>query len=157
MLHRFTKSDSLYRSFALKICGDNDLKDDLVNDMYIKLYEYLQKYPEKEKEIDDGYIFITIRNIFYNQVKKKKEFCTGYIPEIETNNETLENRRTINALLDSIPFYDRELLLTTKEESFRSLGRKINLTHNTIIKHHDKALEKLKKLCQEKGLINQQD
>ena len=66
MLKHLAKKDKYWREIALKICKDKMLADDLVNDMYLKLYEV-------KKQISDFYVIITIRNLYYDYLRDKKK------------------------------------------------------------------------------------
>ena len=57
MLLELSKKDKIWREIAFKICGDHSKADDLVQEMYLKLYS-------QKKQINSGYIYATLRSIF---------------------------------------------------------------------------------------------
>lgn len=176
MLEKFVVNDDLYRSYALKICGCNDLKNDLVNDMYIKLDGILTKDPKKK--IDNGYIFLMIRSIFIDGIRKNREIYVSFDEErieqksqnydcyinsarkIYVENKLIENqdndyqklcqRMAMDETLNTMSFYDREILLKLQETSLRKLSKKVGIHYQTLHKEKNIALKKLKLLCQEK-------
>jgi len=64
ILIELAKKDSQWRKMALQICKDPDLADELVQEMYIKV-------SNKTKPLSDGYIFVTLRSLFYDHLKNK--------------------------------------------------------------------------------------
>ena len=50
--------------------------EDLVQDMYLKVYDYLQKYDKNlmynKEEINHYFFYITLQNLYYDKVRKKK-------------------------------------------------------------------------------------
>ena len=64
ILEELAKKDAQWRKMALQICKDKDLADELVQEMYIKVLN-------KTKPLSDGYIFVTLRSLFYDHLKNK--------------------------------------------------------------------------------------
>jgi len=64
ILIELAKKDAQWRKMALQICKDKDLADELVQEMYIKVLN-------KTKPLSDGYIFVTLRSLFYDHLKNK--------------------------------------------------------------------------------------
>ena len=56
---------------ALQICKRKDLADELVQNMYIKL-------SERTIPVSDGYIFVTLRSLFYDYFKEKKDLIIDF-------------------------------------------------------------------------------
>jgi len=148
MLEAFVENDEMYRAYAFKLCKCHDLKNDLVNDMYINLHDILQKHPKKE--IENSYIFLMIRSIFLNSIKKNKEYCLDKFPEIcEPNNDNFERRAQMNQTLGRLSFFEREILLKTSETSLRKMALETNINYSSIHVLKQKALKKLKKIWAE--------
>jgi len=59
------------------------LADDLVNDMYLKLYDC-------KKEINDFYVIRTIKNLFLDSIKSKKTTSIDNCFNLTENNNTFE-------------------------------------------------------------------
>lgn len=151
MLHEYTVNDDLYKGYAYKICGCHELKHDLVNDMYLKLYDHLTKYPDKK--ISNRVIYLIIRSIFIDSIRKNKEMVVDSFPEqVEEEDFVLCGRITMDEVLSEMRFFDREILLKAQEKSFRKISTDIDCHHSTVSKMYNNSLEKVKKICQEKGL-----
>ena len=151
MLSEFVVNDDKYKAYAYKICGCHELKNDLVNDMYIKLDAYLKKYPKKI--ISNSLIYLMIRGIFLNIVTRNREYPYESIPETIEDEEVLCERITIDEVLGEMRFFDREILLKTHETSLREVAKQVGCHHQTVNNLKQKALNKLKEKCQEKGLV----
>lgn len=60
---------------AKSICNDINLANDLVQDMYVRLNKYVEN-PEKiikNGEINSFFVYITLRNLFYDSKKAYKQ------------------------------------------------------------------------------------
>lgn len=68
MLEQLSKKNSKWLSMALKICGDIQLSKDLVQDMYIKIYDLNEDKPIKE--IKDAFIWGMLRGMFIDKCRK---------------------------------------------------------------------------------------
>ena len=65
VLEEYVVKDDKYKAYAYRICNCHDLKNDLVNEMYLKLHGILEGDPSKE--ITDGYIYFMIKSIFLDK------------------------------------------------------------------------------------------
>lgn len=148
MLNDLSKKDTEFRAFAFSLCKCSLKKDDLVNDMYLKIYEISKKYPKTK--ITPGYAFITIKNIFINSTKKKKNIELNDKIYLEANdNDSLKIRIEVNEILSKMDFVDRETLLYTSQNSARQMAREIGCSHQVVHNYKKKALEKFKKLWED--------
>ena len=141
MIEQLAKRDAEWRKIALKICGCKSLADDLVNDMYLKIYNL------KPKKFNTSYISYTIYHLFLNHIKKETK--TIYLDDTfinisdEEDIELLE-RKTINNALDELSFADREILLHTHERSLRKNVEYLGISIRTLQYGKNKGIEKLK-------------
>ena len=62
MIYELAKKDAQWRKMSYQICKDRDLADELTQEMYLKLQN-------KIKPLSDGYIFVTLRSLFYDYLK----------------------------------------------------------------------------------------
>ena len=153
MLERYAVNDQLYKAYAYKICGSNELKHDLVNDMYIELHNLLTK--DNQRTFSNRFIFLTIRSIYINGIREDLKMPKAELIDIEDKEEnyscnTSSRRLAISKALDLLPFYDRELLLKTHEKSLRKIAKDIGVHYVTLHKEKHKALDNLREICQEK-------
>lgn len=117
-----TKNKELLR-VACNITGNIDIAKDVVQDAYIKLYESGKRF----EEINDGYIYFTLKSIYNDSVKQS----------------TLKNRFILtndfdNVIEDKTDFIEYEIKgLSTWERLVVDAvcGRVITNQQNEIIKH----------------------
>lgn len=155
MLETLCKDDKHFRDYAYSLCKDDFEKDDLVNEMYIKVYDIAERKPETLAKINRGYALLVIRNLFFNTQLIK--YNTISLPDnfnALDNVDNLENRIEINNCLSTLNWFDREILLFTHEESIRSLATKIGCNHQTVANYKKKALPKLKKTWEDQQKNN---
>ena len=140
MLEILSKKDKQWRIFALYICKDRSLADDIVNDMYLKLY--------KKSNINDYYVFRTIKSIFLDYLRQKKDNVSiELIQELKvSDNQTLEERYLVNDALKQLTFFEREILLHTHEKSLRDCEKATGVHYGVFNYHKNKALPKLSKI-----------
>ena len=90
-----TKRHKEWISMAMSICKDIHLANDIVQDMYLRLNKYLDK-PEKiikDGEVNSYFIYITLRNLFYDAKKSHKA-------EISKDYSDVENISILSALAE---------------------------------------------------------
>jgi DNA-directed RNA polymerase specialized sigma24 family protein len=144
MLEELSKQDELWYFYALKICGDDYLARDLVNDMYLRVYD-------KNIKIEgDGriYVYRILKSIYLNQLKKAK-VKTVDIEELyndisDEESETLKRFDCLELLKD-VSFFHREVLLLTHEFSLRGAEEESGVPYYTLQYHKKQALDYLKK------------
>jgi hypothetical protein len=134
MLLELSKKDKIWREIAFKICGDHSKADDLVQEMYLKLYN-------QKKQINSGYIYATLRSIFIDDIRKNKLCLDAKIPiqyeddidiqtfeEIEVKFELIDNQ--INKLL----WHEKTIILESSKIGIRPLARQAKISKEIIVK-----------------------
>lgn len=76
MLEELGKNHKLWVKYLIKLgCPVSDCED-IVQDMYIKIYEYLQRHNKdimyNKDEINYYFIYVTLQNMYYDTLRKKK-------------------------------------------------------------------------------------
>ena len=138
MLELLAKKDKYWRQIAYKICKDKYLADDIVNDMYLKL-------TDNEKAKNDFYVVIVIRNLFIDTTKERKYITIdeNFTKEVNTNYELDDNELQ---LIDSLEWWERDLIELSHDYSLRELGKKLNINyafiHRTIKRVRNGATKK---------------
>jgi len=86
-LSKLAELDTYWRNLAFTICGCHLLADDLVQDMYLKIYE--RNPPSWNKR----YVYRTIHNLFIDELRRtKKQTTLDYIDVSteETDSDCIE-------------------------------------------------------------------
>jgi len=124
-LDQISKNDSKYRQFARQLCGCDSLADDLVNEMYLRVHKY--------EQVNDFFVFITIRNLFYNYAKQSKKRVPvdnlSYIPCYSRKFEPDDQQQKfLKRFRENTTWVQRELIA----ESFDRSLRQIEATYKLI-------------------------
>jgi len=141
MLEELAKKDEYWRKVANNICKDKMLADDLVNDMYLKLHDF-------EKQINDFYVIIVIRNLFLDYVKKSKQKVSlDLFFNLSSNNEVLELNDYETGLLEDcnkLSYLQLGLLSESYDLSIREIADKYKfIDYGLIYRELDKARKKV--------------
>ena len=134
MLLELSKKDKLWREIAFKICGNRNKADDLVQEMYLKLYN-------QKKQINSGYIYATLRSIFIDEIRKDKlsldakipiqfedEFDIQLIEEIEVKYEIIDNE------INKMQWHEKTIVHESSKIGIRPLARKAQISKEIIVK-----------------------
>ena len=136
MIELLALKDSLWRKIALKICKDKMLSDDLVNDMYLKLYDC-------KKEINDFYVIRTIRNLFLDYIKQNNNVSIELFYNFEEKNNTFEPtdyELSIIKSCEKLPYLQNGLLKESFDLSIREISEKYqHINYGLIYRELDKA------------------
>ncbi len=136
MIEQLALKDTLWRKIALKICKDKMLSDDLVNDMYLKLYDC-------KKEINDFYVIRTIRNLFLDYIKQNNNVSIDLFynfEEINTNFEPTDYELSIIQSCEKLPYLQNGLLKESYDLSIREIATKYKyINYGLVARELDKA------------------
>lgn len=140
MINEFAKNDAFFRKFALYICKDEFLADDLTQEMYLKVYD-----KTNIKDIK-SYGIITIKNLFLTQTKKNKnENIDDFNFKID---ESFELDDTEIELINKLKWWEKEIVEWSYDESCRTIAKKLNVNYgfiHQVIKKSKNKWEDLKK------------
>lgn len=142
MINEIAELDSEWRLIALKICKDKYLADDLVNDMYIKIHSL------NPKKWNKHYISYAIYHLYIDHIRKNTKLL--YLDDIQQQSTEEESnvtiiRKRVNAILNELSLFDREILLHTHEKSLRQTGYDLLMSYGKVHYRKQQALEKLMK------------
>jgi len=137
-----SQKDEKWRAFAFNLSKDKMLSDDLVNDMYLKLYKL-------EKEINDFYVIATIRNLYFDYLKQEnKKVSLELLSEITTDAPFEADDRE-KQVIDNVYWVARDyMLMLSDKKSLRQIGKELNTNYGFIyrtIKEEKNKWEDLKK------------
>jgi DNA-directed RNA polymerase specialized sigma24 family protein len=125
ILAELAKKDAQWRKMAFQICKDKDLADELVQEMYLKLYN-------NTNLIKDGYIYTVLRNLFYDYAKQQKDVIVDF-----SNIEILDDGDYIEpidykALIKGLTWYERTMFELSTLVGQRELSRQTGIHIQTI-------------------------
>jgi len=144
MIEQLCKKDKFWRIVAYRICKDKFKADDIVQDMYLRLYDC-------KKEINDFYVIITMKNIFLGNIKKESLLVP--IDRYDFSNEnTFEIDDAESELMKSLLWWEKELLEISHDKSLREIQKEYNINYQFVNRIIQRAR---KKLWEEKDKQNQ--
>ena len=125
ILAELAKKDAQWRKMAFQICKDKDLADELVQEMYLKLYQ-------NTNLIKEGYIYTVLRNLFYDYTKQQKDILIDF-----SNIEILDDGDYIEpidykALIKGLTWYERTMFELSTLVGQRELSRQTGIHIQTI-------------------------
>ena len=145
MLEELSKRDKVFRAMAYSICGSRSLSDDLVQDMYLKIYEAHKRRPDLK--VTDFYIYQTMKSIFIDIKRKQREYPTDDFSLLDNSDcDRLEQRKQLIELLSVLTIPERECLIITFEMSLRKAADELGIVSYSWVRNYkNKAFEKLLK------------
>lgn len=144
MLKKLSKNHEEWLRIANGICKDKETAKDLVQDMYITMYETDKKY----SEVNKWYIYRVMFSAFLNSIKKKRiktVSINDYFNIIKTDSDLthLEQLQCIDDALNEIGLIDKRYLIETHTRSLRKNAKYLNIPVSTLHYQKHKAIEKL--------------
>jgi RNA polymerase sigma-70 factor (ECF subfamily) len=150
-------------TYLLRLSGNKDMAEDLLQDTLTKAWHGLPKYEEKNKF--SSWLFSIAHNIAMDAYRKKKvrEVVSTYdeIPErslIINQEHALEAEELKNTIVDSlsqIPEKQRSVFLMRQHSgmSFKEISDSTGQPLNTVLSHMHYATKKLRKILRDKNVI----
>ena len=138
ILIELAKKDAQWRKMALQICKDRDLADELVQEMYIKV-------SNKTNHLSDGYIFVTIRTLFYDHLKAKDILINDFRFFENLEEEVIDyiiDEIDYKELSKGLTWYERTMFELSTLVGQRELSRQTGIHLQTI--HRVNKMVKLK-------------
>tara|TARA_R100000773_G_scaffold44371_1_gene45284 strand:- start:178 stop:762 length:585 start_codon:yes stop_codon:yes gene_type:complete len=115
ILNELSKRNKEWHRIALSICKDEHLANDLVQKMYLRMRRYITD-PEKIKvdgKINSLYIYVTIKNLFYqHKNKKKKNIFLEY-----KDYDAFDDNNTYEHNTDMTSSYEEEIDVVNMEKA----------------------------------------
>ncbi len=134
IIHELAKKDAQWRKMALQICKSKDVADELVQNMYIKL-------SERTIPVSDGYIFVTLRSLFYDSLKNTDILIDDF-SKFEVEDEEYNEGVDYDELSKDLTWYERTLFEQSTLIGQRELSRQTGIHIQTI--HRVNKMVKLK-------------
>ena len=137
ILEELSKKDKEWRKAAYVICKDKMLADDLVQEMYFKLMD--------RTKWNDYFVFITLRNLFLDHLRKQKDVRLEELHYIEDRSEVFEpddEEQKILDAFDKLDWVQKELLLERANGmSLRDIQKRYNINYGYTYRETTKAKE----------------
>jgi DNA-directed RNA polymerase specialized sigma24 family protein len=124
MLEELAKKDAQWRKMAFQICKDKDLADELVQEMYLKLYQ-------NTNLIKEGYIYTVLRNLFYDYTKTQKDIIVDF-SNIEIEDTEYVEPVDYFQLMKGLTWYERTMFELSTLVGQRELSRQTGIHLQTI-------------------------
>jgi DNA-directed RNA polymerase specialized sigma24 family protein len=124
ILEELAKKDAQWRKMAFQICKDKDLADELVQEMYLKLYQ-------NTNLIKDGYIYTVLRNLFYDYAKQQKDLIVDF-SNIEIEDTEYIEPVDYFQLMKGLTWYERTMFELSTLVGQRELSRQTGIHLQTI-------------------------
>ena len=124
-LIELSKKDSYWRGIALKICRNKFMADDIVQEMYLKLFD-------NDKCKNDFYVIIVMRNIFLDTIKKEKRFLDLDNFDFKDTNTAFEIDDNEKELIEGLKWYEKELIEMSYDKSFHEIQRELNINYQYV-------------------------
>jgi RNA polymerase sigma factor (sigma-70 family) len=104
ILEALSKEHKRWWHMALSICSDDQLADDIVQDMYIRIEKYVDE-PDKiinpeTSEINSFYIFVTMKNIYFHWFNQRMRMSAFEVKDFDFFSEEEYNDGLCSDSLD---------------------------------------------------------
>ena len=126
--------------------------EDIVQEMYIKVFLKLQKGLDimYEDEINYYYIFKTLKTLFKDLKRKGKNITIVTLDNIHLTNEDvnyIESYEKIKNELNKMYWYDKQVFnIINSGESIAEFSRRSHIRYYSLYNTYKKVKEKLKKV-----------
>ena len=140
ILEELSKKDKEWRKAAYLICKDKMLADDLVQEMYLRLMN--------RTKWNDYFVYITLRNIFLDRLRKQKDIRLEELHYLEDRTEVFEpddeEQKVLDAF-DELDWVQKELLLERANGmSLRDIQKRYNINYGFTYRETTKAKDIIK-------------
>jgi len=119
MLEALAQKDKLWRQIALGICKDTQLADDMVQEMYLRVYR------NPKETMTDFYITLLLKSLFLNYIRdKKEEMSINNLYYLECKNRQFEpndEEQMILERFDKLDWRQQELIAESYDRSLREI------------------------------------
>ena len=135
MLEHLSKKDELWRRKALSICKSKDLADEIVNRMYLRIYNY--NIPIEK--LTDQYVYSAIYNTYILYCKERKHISIDKFYDISEDDTTMEfDDKDLEMLTKSneLKWWQKQLLIESYDKSLRQIEKIFNINYMFVKRHN---------------------
>ena len=113
ILEALSKEHKRWWHMALSICSDDQLADDIVQDMYIRIEKYVDDSDKiinpETGEINSFYIFVTMKNIYFHWFNQRMRMSAFEVKDFDFfSEEEYNDGLCIDSLDDEANMLDME-------------------------------------------------
>jgi RNA polymerase sigma factor (sigma-70 family) len=152
LINEIVKYHSKWVGYAIKIgCGSDS--EDMVQEMYIKIIRFNPNDIVKNGKVQDGYIYIILKNTYLDFIKKESENLSDFdITKSEFNRYTNSDEYSdfflwLQKEQETWKWSDKLLfdMFYQSEKSMRQIGRENNISFVAISRRLKYLRNKIKK------------
>ena len=117
-INDLAKDDARWRMVALKLCGNKQMADDLVQDMYLKVAEY--------KSINASFVYKTIKSLYIDNLRERKNARIeehNYLECTDKSFEPNDYEQDILNKFDELYWTDQDLIRESYDRSMREIQK----------------------------------
>ena len=128
MIEKLAQHHEDWVRYAISVSGNRDDANDLVQDMYLKLYDC-------DKEINKSYVYCVIKNIFLDNYRKQKvKDKTVFYQETETEQEDFDYFEAYELAIKELPTYKQLIVKFSTNDGVNHFERESGISKATIIR-----------------------
>jgi RNA polymerase sigma factor (sigma-70 family) len=129
MIEKLAVNHKQWINYALKVCGNLDDANDLVQDMYIKMHTI-------DKEVNSSYIYCVIKNIYLDQYRKNKvrEKTIFIQEELEEQNEDIDLTIAYDEALNELKTYKQLIVNFSTKDGVNNFAKESGISRATVIR-----------------------
>jgi hypothetical protein len=129
MIEKLAVNHNQWINYALKVCGNLDDANDLVQDMYLRMYKI-------DKEVNSSYIYCVIKSIYLTQYRKNKvrEKTIFIQEEFEEQNEDIDLTIAYDEALNELKTYKQLIVNFSTKDGVNSFARDSGISRATVIR-----------------------
>ena len=118
LLDKLVKDDARWRMVALKLCGNKEMADDLVQDMYLKVAEY--------KSINASFVYKALKSLYIDNLRERKNARIeehNYLECTDKSFEPNDYEQDILNKFDELYWTDQDLIRESYDRSMRQIQK----------------------------------
>jgi len=129
MIEKLAVNHKQWINYALKVCGNLDYANDLVQDMYLKMHTI-------NKEVNSSYIYCVIKNIYLDQYRKNKvrEKTIFIQEELEEQNEDIDLTIAYDEALNELKTYKQLIVNFSTKDGVNNFAKESGISKATVIR-----------------------
>ena len=129
MIEKLAVNHKQWINYALKVCGNLDDANDLVQDMYLRMYKI-------DKEVNSSYIYCVIKSIYLTQYQKNKvrEKTVFIQEELEEQNEDIDLTIAYDEALNELKTYKQLIVNFSTKDGVNNFAKESGISRATVIR-----------------------